>query len=203
MKAYLIIIILFIAIPSSLMAQIQKTNAIDEKIEKNIDVTGDGKPDKITLNLKAKNIESPFIWSITIISDGKIIYSHDSDDTRYDEDFKGAGFVSGCNDYLSCKHKYYYHDILDNLVLTGNKWYDADGILDKKNSSTLYPLGRKQLKECCNITGQQADTILGKIEKKLREGKAVLLNVPISTVNSAPPMVFVPEVGRFLIIYED
>jgi hypothetical protein len=93
--------------------------------------------------------------------------------------------------------------ILQSLVLTGDKWYDVNGILDKAQSNTLYPLGRKQLRECCNITGSRADAILSKIENKLRTGKAVALNVLISPVEANPPMIFAPEVGRFLMIYED
>jgi len=184
------------------MAQSANT-AIDEKIVKTMDVTGDGKVDNIVLHLKAKNIKAPFLWSLTIISDGKIIYSHNSDDSWLDQFFNDIGYVSDCKDYLSCKNKYYYHDILESLVLTGNKWYNANGILDKSQSNTLYPLGRKQLSECCNITGARADAILSKIESKLRKGSAVALNVLKSPVQASPPMIFAPEVGRFLIIYED
>ncbi len=184
------------------MAQ-STASAIDKKIVKTMDVTGDGKADEIILHLKAKDMKAPFKWSLTIISGGKIVYSHDSDDTWLDQNFNDVGYVSDCDNYLSCKNKYYFHDILQSLVLTGDKWYTVNGILDKSQSNTLYPLGRKQLRECCNITGSRADAILRKIENKLRAGNAVALNVLISPVQAEAPMIFAPEVGRFLIIYDD
>ena len=176
---------------------------IDKTIIRKVDVTGNGLADEIILHLKAKDMNSPFTWSLTILAGNKVIYSHKSDDASIDNNFKDVGYVTGCHDYISCKKKYYYDDILNYLILTGNKWYDPNGILDKSKSNTLYPLGRKQLSECCNITGSQANSILDKIERKLRSGKAVVLNIPESPVDSYPPMLFAPEVGRFLVIYEE
>jgi len=204
MKAYFLIAILFLSFPCVLMAQsAENSKAIDRSITKKFDVTGDGKSDEITLHLKAENINSPFKWTLTIISDKKIIFTHDSDDTWLDRFFNDAGFASDCGGYISCKEKYYYHDILDSIILTGNKWYDLNGILDKSKDNTLYPLGRKQLQVCCNITGLTADAILSKIENNLRNGSAVAINVLVSPLKSKPAMIFAPEVGRFLVIYEE
>lgn len=176
---------------------------IDQQLIKEIDVTGDGKPEKIVLHLTAKNMEAPFKWTLTIISEGKQIYSYSSDDNWFDKFFNHAGYVSGCNDYISCKKKYYYHDIFNVLVLTGSEWYDIEGILDKSQPNTLYPLGRKQLKECCNVTVQQADGYLSIIEGKLRNGKAIAINILKSPVEANSPLIFIPEVSRFISFYED
>lgn len=176
---------------------------IDQQLIKEIDVTGDGKPEKIVLHLTAKNMVAPFKWTLTIISEGKQIYSYSSDDTWLDKFFNHEGYVSGCNDYISCKKKYYYHDIFNVLVLTGSEWYNIDGILDKSQPNTLYPLGRKQLIECCNVTGQQADGYLSIIEGKLRTGKAIVINILKSPVHANSPLIFIPEVNRFIKFYED
>ena len=137
------------------------------------------------------------------MSKGEQIYGYSNDDTWLDKFFNNKGYVLGCKDYISCKYKYYYHDILDGLVLTGSRWYDVNGILDQSKTNTLYPLGGKQLRECCNVTGERADAILRKIEDKFRAGKAIVINVPKSPVKSNPPLIFVPEVGRFIEFYEE
>jgi hypothetical protein len=204
MRRYLLIFIIFAIYPTSLIAQFASDGSpIDQELVKNVDVTGDGKPEKIILHLTAKNIKSPIVWTITLTSEGKQIYSYQSDDARLDKNFYDDGYVMDCNDYISCKKKYYYRDILDVLVLTGSKWYNVDGILDKSQPNTLYPLGRKQLQECCNVTGQQADAILSKIENKFRTGKAIAINVLQSPVHANPPLIFVPEVGRFIRFHEE
>jgi hypothetical protein len=190
--------------PITLMAQsASDVSPVDQELVKEVDVTGDGKPEKIILHLTAKNMKAPFVWTLTIISEGKQIYAYKSDDTHLDKFFNDEGYVLDCKDYMSCKKKYYYHDILDVLVLSGNKWYDVNGILDKSQTNTLYPVGRKQLRECCNVTGQQADAILSKIENKLRTGKAIVINILQSPVHANPPLTFVSEVGRFIRFYEE
>ena len=194
----------FISSSNILMAEsIEDEKAINTDLVKVADVTGNGTPDKITVHLSAKNMKSPFLWTITIISEGKQVYSHSSNDTQLDRFFNDDGYVDGCKDYISCKSKYYYHDILDGLILTGNKWYDVNSILDPSKTNTLYSLGRKELRKCCKVTGRQADSILRKIEHKFRVGKAIAINVPQSPVQSNPPLIYVPEVRRFIRFYEE
>ncbi len=204
MGLHLLVLFLFVIYPANIFAQsTSDTSPIDQELVKEVDVTGDGKADKIILHLTARNIKAPFTWTLTIISKGKQIYSYNSDDAWLDKFFNDEGYVLGCKDYVGCKKKYYYHDILDVLVLTGSKWYDVNGILDRSQPNTLYPLGRKQLQECCNVTGQKADMILNGIESKIRTGKAIILNVLQSPVHTNPPLIFVPEVGRFIRFYEE
>jgi hypothetical protein len=176
---------------------------IEQDLIKEIDVTGDGKPEKIVLHLSAKNIKFPFTWTLTITSEGKKIFSHQGHDAQLDKFFNDEGYVLDCKDYISCKKKYYYHDLLNGFVLTGNKWYDLEGILNKELPTTLYPLGRKQLKACCNITGAHAESILNKIETNFRSGKVIALVVPESPVHAKPPLVFVPEIERFIEFYRE
>ena len=204
MKLLFLVIFLVTIYPSSIFAQVtDDLKPVDEEIVKEVDVTGDGRPEKIILHLIAKSIKTPFAWTLTVISEGKQIYSYNSDDKWLDEFFNDEGYVLGCKGYLSCKKKYYNHDLLDALVLTGNKWYNVDGILDKSQSNTLFPLGRKQLQECCDITGQLAEEILNKIENKFRAGKAIAINVLQSPVHANSPLIYVPEIGRFISFYEE
>jgi len=199
MRHWLLICIFILGAPCLSMGQpVNDTSPIEQDLVREVDVTGDGKADKITLHLSAKNLNSPMLWTLSIVADGKEIYFYKSDDSRMDHLFSDKGYVLGCNDYISCKKKYYYHDILDVLVLTGTKWYNLYGILDKSQPGTLYPIGRKELSTCCNVVGSQADAILNKIEKKFRDGKVIAINVLQSPVHANPPLIFIPEVGRFI-----
>jgi hypothetical protein len=196
MKIYILILFSLVIFPINLSAKAKiDAGSIDKQLVKIVDVTGNGKQDKIILHLKAKNIKAPFLWTLTIMSEGKPIYSYSSDDTWLNGFFESVNYVGDCKDYISCKKKYYYHDILNGIVETDNKSTDVEGILDKSVSNTLYPLGQEQLKECCNITGEQAELILKKLEAKFRSGKAITVNIPVSPVEGHPPLIFVPEIG--------
>jgi hypothetical protein len=174
---------------------------IDQELTRYEDVTGYGKPDRISLHLRAKNMESAFTWTLTISSDGKKIFSYSHEDAA-DIPFYDPSNVQNCTGNLDCKEKFYFHEILDNLVLTGNGWCDVEGILDRNHTNTLYPLGRKFLAECCGYSISEADVVLSRIEEKIRDGSAIALNVPFSPHTYQPPMVFAPEVGRFVPVYE-
>jgi hypothetical protein len=176
---------------------------IDEVLTKEADLTGDGKPEKIFLHLRAADMRSPFSWTLTINSGDAEIYRYASDDGWLNEFFGDEGYVLGCTGYIECKRKYYFHDLIEGFVLTGGTSYDANGVTDRSHSNTLYPLGMKQLEECCNVDKQTAERILGRVEKRLRDKTAVILDIPISPVKSNPPLIFVPEIERFIRFYEE
>jgi hypothetical protein len=194
-RAFLLIV--FILIYSSVMAQ-----PVDEELVRHIDLTGDGNPEKITLTLKAKDIAKPISWSLTIKSVNRVLLQHTRDDARIDAFFKDSNYVTNCTGYLECKKKWYYHDILDILVVptTG---YDLEGILDKKYGNTLYPLGRAYLAKCCAIGRKRADHILASIEKRIRNGSAVMISIPDTPATGGALLTFCPEVSRFIPVYED
>jgi len=177
--------------------------AINDELVRNIDLTGDGKPERISLILKAKDITNPMQWSLTIRSGEKVLLRHSRDDSNIDSLFNESRYVGGCTGYLECKRKWYYKDILDTLVVprTG---YDLEGILDKKYSNTLYPLGRAFLAKCCNITSKRAHDILAEIEKRIRSGSAVMIVMPDTPLSATGPlMTFCREIDRFIPVYED
>jgi hypothetical protein len=171
--------------------------AIDTVLVRSLDVTGDGKADTISLHLTAKSLSSPFSWTLSISSQGHQIYALSGNDTRIDTLFHDKGYVDDCRGYLDCKKKYYFHDILDGLEVP----YNLNGILDRSHSNTLYSVGSEYLGACCAIKGSDADTILSRMEARLRSGKAVVLTVPTSPMTSEHPMMFAPEVNRFIPIY--
>ena len=176
---------------------------INDELVRNIDLTGDGKPERISLILKAKDITKPMQWSLTITSNEKVLLTQSHDDSAIDSFFNDFRYVGNCTGYSECKRKWYYKDILETLVVprTG---YDVEGILDKKQSNTLYPLGRTYLANCCSITSKRADDILSEVEKRIRGGRAVMIVMPDTpAAANGPLMTFCGEVDRFIPVYED
>ncbi len=191
------LIITFILTYSLAMAQ-----PINEELERHIDLTGDGHPEKITLTLKAKGITKPFRWSLTIRSDKKILLEHTRDDSKIDSFFSDQNYVTNCTGYIECKKKWYYKDILD-IIIVPRTGYDLEGILDKKYENTLYPLGRAYLAKCCGIGPKQADRILANMERRIRGGSAVMITIPDTPATGSGLLTFCTEVDRFIPVYED
>jgi hypothetical protein len=180
-------------------AQTAPEGAIDTVLVRCVDLTGDGKPDTVSVHLKANGLTSPFSWELSIRSRGSTLCSYSGDDSAIDKNFHDEGYVPGCNDYVECKKKYYFHGILDGLEVR----YNLQGILDRTRSNTLYPIGRAYLDSCCSIKGAAADAILSAMEERLRHGQAVVISIPTSPMTSEPPMMFAPEVNRFVPIYKE
>jgi hypothetical protein len=182
-----------------LPAQTTSPGAIDTVLVRSVDLTGDGKPDTVSLHLRAKGLTSPFSWELSIRSRGSVLCRYSGDDSAIDKNFHDEGYVAGCNDYTGCKKKYYFHDILDGLEVR----YNLEKILDRTQSNTLYAIGGAYLYSCCSIKGATADAILSAMEERLRRGQAVVISIPTSPMTSEPPMMFAPEVNRFVPIYEE
>ena len=119
-----------------------------------------------------------------------------------DQNFNDQGFVSECDDYISCKERWYFKSILESLIVP-KTMYNLEGILEKNQPIRMYAVGRKYLANCCGIRGEKAVAILTTVENRLRAGRAVVVSIPVSPVKGDSPMVFVPEVGRFMPIYEE
>ncbi len=178
---------------------IDATSPIDTTLTRILDVTADGKPDTIFLHLKARNLASPFTWTLWIDSLGKLIYSWREDDTNIEILFHDVQYVSHCASYLDCKRVWYFHDILSELVISN---YSLEGVLDRSQSNTLYALGGAYLRSC-GVDAHKTEAILSGIERRLRDGTAVVLSVPTAPEGREPPMVYAPEVGLFVPIYQD
>jgi hypothetical protein len=196
-RAFLLIVCILSGSPLAI------AQPINEELVRNIDLTGDGKPGKIVLTLKAKNITKPVQWTLTITSNEKVLLRQSRDDSKIDSFFNDPNYVGNCTGYLECKKRWYYKDILETIVVS-RTGYDVEGILDKKDSNTLYSCGRAYLAKCCNITPKRADDILGDVEKRIRSGTAVMIMLPDTPASATGLlMTFCPEVDRFIPVYQE
>jgi hypothetical protein len=174
-------------------------DAIDTVLVRCMDLTGDGEPDTVSLHLVAEGLTSPFSWELSIRSRGDVLCSYSGDDSNIDVHFHDEGYVPGCNDYVACKRKYYFHDILGGLEVPCR----LEGILDRTHGNTLYPIGGAYLDSCCSLRGAAAEAILSAMEKRLRNGRAAVISIPTSPMTREPPMMYAPEVNRFVPIYRE
>ena len=203
LNKYILLIGILLMVPNACSGQSRDVaHPIDKEIVRHIDLTGDGQDETVTLRVQGKSLYSPFSWTLTIQSKGKQMLKFDGDGAWFDKFFNDENYVGGCKGYAECKEKFFFHDILDRLVVPPSG-YSVEGILNKSASNTLYAIGGAYLEKCCGIRGKEADTILSGMAARLRSGKAIVINTFTSPETVDPPMIFAPEIDRFVPIYED
>jgi hypothetical protein len=173
--------------------------AVDKVIIRNVDITGDGKPDTITLRVTGKDMFSPLKWTLTISSLGETVLSHTSDDKdkHIDGFFRDEGYVGECKGYLECKSKWYFKDLLSILIVpkTG---YHLGGIMPG-----IEEVAGQYLAKRFGVRGEKAKAIISDIKTRLGKGQAIMISIPDTPAISDPIMVFSPQVRRFVEIYQD
>lgn len=175
--------------------------SVNERLVKYIDLTGEGHPENITLTLEAKDFKAAVQWTLTVRSGKKVLLRHTQHDEYTDQTFDPQS-MTNCTDYIECKKKWYYHDLLNSLVIPSSR-YDVEGLLNQSQGNTLYPLGKKYLARCCQIGAERAERILAKIERRIRAGTAVIITIPDTPNNAGPLLIFCPEIELFVPVYED
>jgi len=175
---------------------------VDQVLNREIDVTGDGVKDLITLHLKGLGWQAPFNWELSIRSKGKLIFSHESDDSWLDKFFNDPGYVDDqCKSYLACKMKYYLHDLLDHLFIATDL-SPNDHAYDKTDSGSIHFVARQELENRFKLPASEAEETVNWMIQKLKSGKTWVLYVPISPVLSEYPRMYVEKVAAFITIYE-
>jgi len=169
-------------------------------IVREIDVTGDARPDRVTLRIRGRDFSAPLSWNFMISVDGQEVLNRTVEITpEQDTVFHHKEMFVGCDSYESCKRKFYFTDLPNNIVARN---YDMS-IFDRKDPIGLYRVGPEALRRCCGLQGEAADSILAAIERRFREGKGVAISIPPSIVISPILEAFSPELHRFIEIYEE
>jgi hypothetical protein len=177
---------------------------VERTIERTIDVTGDGVPDRIVLKISADTWQTPIKWSLSILSKGKVVYSYFSDDTWLDKFFNDRDFMNKtCTGYLDCKKKYYLTDLMKGVAEIDFRPPDPDSrFFDKVRAGSIYNTAGKELIEKYHFTESEAFQTVDLMVSKIKAGKAILINIPVSPVQVQFPRMYCDKVGAFLVIYE-
>jgi hypothetical protein len=202
-RLLLVISVFLLALTSAPPSVFSQTkDNIDQRIEKHIDVTGDGIDDDIVLHIKGENWNKPFKWTLTIASSGKTIFEHKSNDAWLDGFFNDKGYVNDtCASYLECKKQYYLNDLMKYLIKKTDLSPNIHAY-DKSNSGSIHIVARKELIDKFHLSEADAIKTIDWMINKLRTKEASVLYVPISPVQSEFPRMFVDRVSNFVAIYE-
>ena len=99
--------------------------------------------------------------------------------------------LPGCADYLSCKERYYFQSILENLIDTD---WTPEEFLEMRLGGRLPP----GVAASVGLTGPAAAKAVADLEARLREKRAVVVVVPLSPVENRPRMAWLPQAGQFV-----
>ncbi len=180
----------------------QQNETVDQKLVKRIDVTGDRIDDEIILHIKGENWNKPFKWTLAIVSGGKTVFEHKSDDTWLDAFFNDKGYVNDtCASYLECKKQYYLNNLLKYLTIKTDLSPNIHAY-DQSNSGSIHTVARKELMDKFHLSEAEAIKTVDWMIRKLKTKETSVLYVLISPGQSEFPRMFVDRVGKFVTIYE-
>ena len=193
---------LLVAAVSGCAGNVRSTGPVDVSVTREVDVTGDGKADLITLNYRGASWKSPFTWTLRITADDRLVYEYESDDAWMDEFFADDDFVDDDNakGYLASKKKYYGEDILAGLVVITDLSPNIHAY-EPSNSGSIHVVARDELMGRHALSEDEARQVVASMVNRLKARQAPVLYVPISPVQANFPLTYVPEVGSFVTVY--
>jgi hypothetical protein len=204
MKLILSMALLFLATTAfavSCPPNLDKNKPIDQVVSKSTDVDGDGIEDKIELRIKGKNFNSPFKWELKIYSKDKIIYERKGINERIEPFFQNSSYIGGCTGYDDCKCQWFFQKFLNRMIVKMS--HDNVGVFDKDAPNSIYVIAKKYLKKEYKKNPKLVDNAIENAVERLLSGKIVTIVVPDEPEITTPPMVWMPEFGRFVPVYED
>jgi hypothetical protein len=177
-----------------------------EKIDKiftfKTDLFGDQKTETVTIHISGESIKSPFVWELIVSSSaGKAIYSAKRDDKWLNKFFGDRGYVSGCVDYITCKEKYYFNllpnEIFGSLKKSTQQLNADDQFLQNVKDTAKLFLKNREFKD------EKIDSIILEMTATIKSGKFISFEVPVSPVQDDPPMIWVKSINLFVPYYTD
>jgi len=175
---------------------------IDSTIVRTIDLTLDGEPDTIKINVKGESILSFLKWTCEIISKGTTIYYHESEDARMWDSLIGhySNTEPRLLAYLEEKSSWYFKKISESIVQY--KIFSSLGRAFGKNElGGIYHLFPPQLNKLGITDKAEIDIIINNTVKRLLAGVNIL-EIPKNTEFIHFPRVYVTEINTFLVFYE-
>jgi len=170
---------------------------LDSTLERDVDATGDGEPDRISLHLWAASSNAPVRWQLEIESRGKTVFQYGSDDSGVDAVFSEPSRFGNCRTYLECKRRYYRETILGNLVQPAPSDWDEVST-DASEPGSIRSVAYQYLTVECGLNDTAAGRAVADIIETLRAGRGILIHVPRNPFENLPPMIYSPAAGRFV-----
>ena len=179
-----------------------RATRIDRTIVRMVDLTRDGKPEKVTLRIQGESIRDPFKWAIEIDSDGRRIFFKEQVDSRIDRFFNDPQYIQGCNDYESCKKKWYFDELMDNFLVEADP--SLSEILQKKAGP--FP-GYNDLAGMICQTGKatldEAKKIIESLKRDVLDGRVIGIEPEVNPAYFTGIYLWIPVIEDFIKVYDD
>lgn len=151
----------------------------------------------LILTINGKSMASPFIWSVEVFYNGIKAYRVERNDEWLNKFFSDSGYIENCNDYNSCKEKWYF-SLLPEMV--GDSIYLAES-----NSSAVEPWklegleteAKENLKQK-GIDEEKAKEIISEMQGQLRKGSFLILSLPFSPVQMDSAKMYISSMNQFV-----
>ncbi len=175
--------------------------SIDTTFSRSLDVTGDGRPDLVTLHVQAQDIHHPFHWTLTISSGAHTLY-------RYDEDGIATEFRfterSQCNQsYVQCKWNYFARDLAGLRVSRKPSFGTSEFRFKRSYSGSVYQVAFSFLVTYCNMDTLGARSATEAIAHTMKSNAAIYVSHNTGDTESSLPMVYCPEANCLVPVYSD
>jgi hypothetical protein len=197
----LLVLVLGQPAPCRTPSSLPRSGPVDVTLCREVDFSGDGRQQLVKLRIRGKAWNRGFRWELRIEDGDRLVLRREGNDDRSDELFGQPDYVLGCRGYRDCKTKWYLHDFLP--ALTSTRPVSSDSMIYQMSSDNpVFMAAGPFLRKECQLDSARADGVMRRIVKRLQEGKAVILYVPETPVQSEMPLIYVPEVGRFVPVFQ-
>ncbi len=190
--------------------QSQASERIDKTIVREVDLTRDGKPEKIIFHITGDNMRSPFSWTFEIISNGRRIFRKEDHDTaEFDsffdpnKDFLEAEGACKCYSFESCKKRWYFDELPRRFIIR----LDAeDSEWLKKTKTGPYPHFHPYSEIYDRILGtgrataSEAEKIIEDLKIHMESGDAFGISLEIHPGGYIA--IWIPVINDFFVIFE-
>jgi hypothetical protein len=161
------------------------------------DITNDGIPDSVILQLNNPNWNAAVSWNFAVVSNGQNVLNHFSDDNWLDSNFNNTGFVVNCTSYVSCKKRYYEILLMGGSVKKLSQTVRLPSIINRKNIAPMYAAAERFYADSLHFSKEIAIKNANRLISTVKPDMLVLV-IPVSPVQSSPPLIF-DQVKRLFI----
>jgi hypothetical protein len=171
---------------------------IDKTIIREVDLTRDGKPEKIVLHITGKDFKSPFKWTIEIYSQGRRIFYKKGDDSTIDANFNNPDYVGDCANYEACKEKWYFKDMMDAFLIPLSP--EFSDVLESMGGSSFNEI-KDRILQTRNADLHKAKEVIEALKEQIKSGKAIAIALEVNPGYAGSLGLWVPIVNDFVRIY--
>jgi hypothetical protein len=165
------------------------------------DLTGDGRAEKIVLDIHGADIRTPFQWSLSVTdTNGRVLFKVEKDDSWIDEAYGDPNYMGGCSGYEQCKRRYYFEEkprSLATCLKSGDTQRSAK-FFGFDNSSEA----ARQFLESKNTSPSTIDAALKELQGTLQNKSTLSLCYQEHEEDHGKLLVWLKTVGEFVPYYE-